>query len=346
MLAPALHGAVGGAPVGYVAVAFPSLATVRAILGSVSSPGGHSLSRESVVGKLSALSAATDGVFRGCAAVGLGISRKRLHHLGGVGVIERVLPDTYRLTAVAPSNRQSLRAALLWAGPRAAAAGRSAGELYGLDGVRAPRPEIVVPRTQSPRAANVVVHRPERQHALMIRTRQGLRVTGVEPTLVALGAALDDEAFEIACEDARRRQLTSVPALRAYLEHFAIAGRPGVTALRDLLDDLDPVHAARSVLEVKTRRLLVARGFTHFVREFPLAWNGRTYRFDFAFERERTILETNGRRWHDDANDYAFDNEKWSVPGRHGYRIVLATWDKVARQPVALLSELATTLAA
>jgi very-short-patch-repair endonuclease len=97
---------------------------------------------------------------------------------------------------------------------------------------------------------------------------------------------------------------------------------------------------------VKTRRLLVARGFTHFIREFPLTWNGCTYRYDFAFEPERTILETNGRRWHDDPDDYELDNEKWSIPGRHGYRIVLATWDKVTRQPAALLSELATTRAA
>ena len=164
--------------------------------------------------------------------------------------------------------------------------------------------------------------------------------------MVALGAVLETEAFEIACEDARRRRLTSVSALRAYLSRFGSAGRPGVTQLRDLLDELDPAHAARSVLEVKTRRLLVASGFTDFVREFPLDWHGHTYRFDFAFTRRRTILETNGRRWHDDANDYEFDNEKWSVPGRHGYRIVLATWDKVTVRPAQLLTELAVTFAA
>ena len=116
--------------------------------------------------------------------------------------------------------------------------------------------------------------------------------------------------------------------------------------MRRLLDEIDPVHPARSVLEVKTRRLLVANGFTDFVREFPLAGNARTYLFDFVFARRRTILETNGRRWHDDATDYEDDNEKWSVPGRHGYRVVFATWDKVTRRPRELLSELATTLAA
>ena len=100
------------------------------------------------------------------------------------------------------------------------------------------------------------------------------------------------------------------------------------------------MHPAASTLEVKTRRLLVANDLTDFVREFPLAWNGRKYRYDFCFERRRTILEVNGRRWHDDSADYEHDNEKWSVPGRHGYRIVFATWEKVTHKADALLQEL------
>ena len=107
----------------------------------------------------------------------------------------------------------------------------------------------------------------------------GIRVTGVEPTLLALGSALDGEAFEIACEDARRRRLTSVPALHAYLAKHGRRGRPGVAVMRALLSELDPKHPSRSTLEVKTRRLLVAHGLRDFVREFPLDWNGRTYYF-------------------------------------------------------------------
>ncbi|MGQ0825486.1 MAG: hypothetical protein ACT4OX_10755 [Actinomycetota bacterium] len=119
-----------------------------------------------------------------------------------------------------------------------------------------------------------------------------------------------------------------------------------MTPLRQLLDELDPETPSRSTLEVKTRRLLVASGITDFVREFPLEWSGRSYYFDFAFERRMTILETNGRRWHDDARDYEHDNAKCSVPGGHGYKLVFATWDKVIRQPEQLLADLAATLAA
>jgi hypothetical protein len=174
----------------------------------------------------------------------------------------------------------------------------------------------------------------------MLRARTGFVVTRVEPTLVALAASLNGEPFEIACEDARRRQLTSVPALTAYLDRFGGPGRAGVASLRRVLGELDPITAARSTLEVKTRRLLVEHGLRDFVREFPLTWNGNTYRFDFAFVRRRTILEANDRRWHDDPNDYERANEKWNVPGRLGYRIVFATWDTVTRRPQQLIADL------
>lgn len=302
------------------------------------------MAHESAIGLLSQLSAPSLGVFRGRAAVELGVSRKQIASLRAAGVVDRLLADTYRMTAVSRSGEQALRAALLWAGDQAAAAGASAGELYGLEGVRACAPEIIVPRSSRARNASVVVHRSDDLAALMLRRRRGLRVTGVEPTLVTLAATLDNEAVELACEDARRRRLTSVSAMHAYIARFSRPGRTGIGNLRKLLDELDPVHAARSTLEVKTRRLLVANGFTDFVRELPLEWHGRTYCFDFGFERRRTILETNGRRWHDDPTDYERDNEKWSVPGRHGYRVVFATWDKVTRQPARLVSELAATL--
>src|SRR5438876_73519 len=82
-----------------------------------------------------------------------------------------------------------------------------------------------------------------------------------------LAAVLDDEALEIACEDARRRRLTSVAALRNYLARFRAPGRAGSRRLDRLLDELDPAHAARSTLEVKARRLLATHGITGFVRE-------------------------------------------------------------------------------
>jgi hypothetical protein len=61
----------------------------------------------------------------------------------------------------------------------------------------------------------------------MIRTVRGLPTTGVEATLLRLAHELGEEEFEVACEDARRRQLTSIAALERYLERHARRGRPG-----------------------------------------------------------------------------------------------------------------------
>jgi predicted transcriptional regulator of viral defense system len=188
--------------------------------------------REQPVAVLAELSARSLGVFRGSAAVERGVTRKQLSRYLVAGVIERMLPDTYRVTAVARSSEQVLRAALLWAGDGAAAAGSSAGEVYGLEGVRADAPEIVVPPSVRGTSTHVIVHHIRGRAALMIRQHRGLRVTGVECTLVHLAATLDAEVFEIACEDARRRQLTSVPTLRVYLVRFGRRGRPGVAATR------------------------------------------------------------------------------------------------------------------
>jgi hypothetical protein len=243
------------------------------------------MAQESPLVILSMLSARSVGVFRGQAAVDLGVSRKQLASLSKCGVVVRELPDTYRMSAVPRSGEQRIRAALLWAGDDAAAAGWSAGELFGLEGVRAAQPEIVVSRSNRVRSSSVIVHHSVDRAALMVRNLRGIRATGIEATLVSLAHTLDAEGLEIACEDARRRRLTSVPALNAYLIRFGCPGRRGSARLRRLLDELDPRRPSLSTLEVKARRLLVAHGFTDFQREFPLEWNGRVHYFDFAFER-------------------------------------------------------------
>ena len=297
------------------------------------------MSEEPAIATLSRLGIRASGVFCLADASAAGVTANQVSGLVKAGVIERVLPRTYRLSAVRRSSEQDVQAALLWAGEEAAVAGRSAAERYRLEGVRASRPEIAVPHGTRARTDFALVMEGDAR-ALMVRMVNGLPTTGVEATLLRLAHLLDEESFEIACEDARRRRLTSIPALLRYLERHGKRGRPGVTALRRTLDELDAEHPARSVLEVRTRRLLVAHGLDDFTREFPLEWKGRTYRYDFAFPARRVILETNGRRWHDDATDYEHDNEKWSVPGRCGYRIVFATWGKVDQRPDDLIDEL------
>ena len=167
------------------------------------------------IGALAELGAESLGVFRARAAVEANVTREQLSVFRAAGIIERELPGVYRMTAVERSAEQRLRAALMWAGDDSAAASLSAAATFKLEGVRASVPEIVVPNSNYVRSKHVVVHRADDMRPLMVRRYRGLRVTGIEATLVALAHALDGEALEIACEDARRRGLTGVPQLRA-----------------------------------------------------------------------------------------------------------------------------------
>jgi hypothetical protein len=176
----------------------------------------------------------------------LGIPAKQLWAMQRDGLITRVHPGVYRLASVPPTPFQLLHAALAWAGPDAAAAGRSAATGYRLEGVVTAKPEIVVPESKRARSKSIVVHHARDRRPLMIRMVDGVPTTGVEATMLLLAHLVDAEALEVACEDARRRRLTSMAALHAYLDRWQQRGRPGQLNLRRLLAELDPQHPARS----------------------------------------------------------------------------------------------------
>lgn len=299
---------------------------------------------KSVFQTIAEISRTTAGAFRSADALQRGISERELRTVIRNGLVARRFPGVYVIAGAPDLLNQRLHAALLWAGEASAVAAQSAGELLRLEGVHSERPVIAVPASNRKRHPDVRLIRYVSRTPMMIRNGHGMPVVGAEAMLCQLAGSMDREAFEVACEDARRKRLTSIPALRAYLDRFGASGRNGSGELRKLLTELDPVRPSNSVLEIKARRLLTSNGLRGFVREFPLEWNGRRYYFDFAFPQQRVILETNGRRWHDDAADYEFDNEKWSVPGQHGFRIVFATWHKVLGAPLAFVEEVRSAL--
>ena len=305
---------------------------------------GRYMATKSAFQRVADLARASAGAFRIVDALSVGVSEREIRTLCRNGLVERTLPGIYVVAGSPQVVVQKLHAALLWSGEGAAVAAQSAGELLRLEGVHSAAAVIAVPASNRKRHPDVRVIRYTSRAAMMVRRERGIPMVGTEAMLCQLGSALDREALEIACEDARRRKLTSIPALRAYLDLFGASGRNGVGALRDLLNELDPLRPSNSVLEVKVRRLLIAHGLDGFVREFPLEWRGRRYYFDFCFPQQRVILETNGQRWHDDVADYEFDNEKWSVPGRLGYRIVFATWRKALLAPLRFIDEVRAAL--
>ena len=295
--------------------------------------------QEAVITTLSRLSARSLGVFRAEGATALGVTTNQLARLSRQGVIERMHPSTYRMTAVTPSSAQRLHAALLWAGDCAAVAGRSAGELYRLEGVRAPQPEIVVPHHRRGRMTGMTVYHGD-PAALMVRRVAGFRATGVEATLLCLAHLFDGEAFEVACEDARRRRLTSVPALRAVPRPLRA---PRATGRRtDAPDAVRARSQASGAIDPGSQDPAAARRPRHHRLRAGVPTRVERPHLPLRLRVHRRARDPRGQR----PSLARRRGRLRTRPGevecarRRGFRIVFATWDTITRRPQEFVDEL------
>jgi hypothetical protein len=220
----------------------------------------------------------------------LGLSPKQIRGWTASGRFDRVLPGVLRLAGAPTTREQDLFAAALWGGSDALVSHRSAGELWGFDGVKAAKHEITVPAVAMKRSTEIVVHN-TRTPATQRRTRRGLPTTTPERTLVDLAGALDAKQLEIAFESARReRQVTTASVQRA-LGRLGAQGRPGSEQLQTLLTVLAAEPPAESALEVMAARLLRESDLLKPQRQVEVVASGVKYRLDFAwpraFERDR-----------------------------------------------------------
>jgi predicted transcriptional regulator of viral defense system len=253
----------------------------------------------------------------------LGVSGKQVRAWTASGRLERVTPGVVRVAGVPKTRDQLLRAATLWGGVHALASHRSAGELWGFDGVKAAnQPEITMPAKELKQSADIVVHS-TRAAVTDRRVRRGVPTTSPERTLIDLAGSLRPEQLEIAFESARRERHVTTASLERALARVGAKGRRGGEALQQLLATLANEPPCESALEVLTARMLRATDLPKPQRQVPVTAFDRDYRLDFAWPSERVALECDGRKWHEIESDFERDRQRWSaITAATGYRIV------------------------
>lgn len=175
----------------------------------------------------------------------------------------------YRSGAVPPSWHQRVFAACLWAGPRAVASHRSAGALWGLDGVK--RRVVEISTTRQVTAPGVIVHRSKDWIGADESNLEGIPVTTVHRTLIDLPAVMKEEALEIALDSALSQRLTSVSFMWRRLNRLGGRGRSGSALLRKMLVERTGLtQHAQNGAETKLVRLLQQRGLDGFVKQFTI----------------------------------------------------------------------------
>ena len=254
---------------------------------------------------------------------------------------QRLIPvaqGVYRAPGTAWTRGAAHMAALLTAGPHAALAGWSAGELHGFTDARPGPLEAVVPgdRRTSVRAPSLVrVRRSANLLSCDVQELGGLRLTTGARTLLDLAAQVRsvEQLAEVTATAVRvgATDLTRVESV--------VARCPRARGRRGLLDAIaflgNDGTAARSEVEIAALGAIVGAGLprpllAHRVLDDTGAFVAEV---DLAYPDLRIAIEIDGYRWHSTPAQKRRDEQRQNRLILLGWRVLRFSASEVRRHP-------------
>jgi very-short-patch-repair endonuclease len=273
-------------------------------------------------------------------ALDAGMTRKMIRHRVATGRWILVFTDVYRIAGAPDSWHGRLAAAEEWVGRETIFSHRTAGGLYGLDGVAKGIVELTAPTTR--RDPRVTIHR-RRGQPLRSRSVGGFPVTTVEQTLLDLCSVLPPVRCGRALDDALRRRLTTLTRLQELLQDSK--AKTGATVFRRLLsfrDDRD--GAVASQLETRLLHILRRIRGHGFVPQLRVDTAGHVYFLDFGFPTEMVAVEGHSIRWHLGEDAFKADVKRDRRLTLLGWVVLYFLWDEVWFEPDRVEAEVRTAL--
>ena len=257
---------------------------------------------------------------------------------------------TYRVAGAPLTKHTETIAAVLAAGPGAAASHASSAWLWGLVPTAPERPQVTVPLPRHARLAGVEVHRVTELDERWIRRRQ--RIPAMDPlrTMLVLGASLPRAEVADALERGVMSGTFSIAALEWVRAELGERGRNGCGVLRAILDDR-ALGSARpdGMLEPRMAQLCARYGVERPVFQHRVVDSSGNFvaKVDFAYPDVRAFLEVDGYEVHGTpaAMEADFDRQNrlvalgW-VPIRFGWRRLVRQPKRVADQVTEVLATL------
>lgn len=296
-----------------------------------------------------------DATFAAVAATQWGLlTRRQVHEAGGgSSVIERRLRagrwarvghHVFRIEGTPPSWQQRVLAAVLDAGPGAAATGRPAAALWALPGFSGGRPEVLVPTGSNHRPASGLVRETRRLPPHHVTSRHGICVVTPARLVVELAVREHPKRVERAAENAIASSILTPASLASVVSELAGRGRRGSGFLRELTDALLPGYIPpASELESRFRDVTAAAGISGWVRQADVGGDEWAGRVDVVFHAAKLVVELDSRRWHDSRGAIEADRQRDNRLVAAGWRVIRITWRQLHDDPggvVALLRRL------
>jgi len=138
-----------------------------------------------------------------------------------------------------------------------------------------------------------------------------------------------------------------VPDLEELLTHLAARGRPGIGAMRAVVEARSVAYRApESTLEAIFTELLRDHGFPEPARQVrphgAPAWIDRV---DFTWSAARLVVETDGGAYHDSPSDRAHDERRDRALERAGWTVLRFGWTDIMHRPTSVVRVLRHALA-
>lgn len=230
----------------------------------------------------------------------LGFTPRMREHRTSVGRWVPAYDGVYRMAGTPITWRGHLLAACLAAGPTAAGSHRSAAAIWDVGGGDRRIREILCRRWRRTKEPGLVVHETKVLEPHDVTVVDGIPVTTIERTLLDLGAVRHPLTVERAVETALRKELTSLPDLRATVRRLGRPGRNGAGVLRRIIDPRDPHRRlTESTMEMKLLQVIRTHGLPEPVTQFEIRERGvLVARVDAAYPDLRIALEYESLDWH------------------------------------------------
>jgi hypothetical protein len=266
----------------------------------------------------------------------LGMTRKQVQSRVNGGEWVRMHRGVYRSAAAPPSWRAEVLAGAL--AVRGVASHRCAAALWGLAGWTEPPVEVLIPE---PRRTTVAlrIHRTTQLDRIDRQVRSAIPVTGIERTIIDLGAVVSLRRVELAAESALRQRLVTWPSLRMCLIRHARRGRDGCGRLRALLearhgDEQLPASEWSRLVD----HLLTDRGLPPAWLEHPVFDHSGVLfaRLDLAWPSLKVAIELDSVRWHLNRTSFERDRRKRNRLRLQGWVIHEVTWTMSIEDPAGL----------
>lgn len=235
-------------------------------------------------------------------------------------------------------------AALLALGPAAALSHVTALRIHGLaetDPDR--RVHVVVPHVSQVMAGmDVVRHRSRAMGPLDVVRVEGLVATTAARAIMDTAAGSPRWRVEARLLSARQRGLLTEREARRQQER-----RPQVAGAGRYRRALEVLAASDSdsILEHRTRRVLLDAGLEPTPAPHPVLAGGRTLVVDIAFPTHRLAIECDGYGFHSSRAAFSTDRRRWGLLRDAGWTVVWTTWQRTHDEPGGLVAEVRRLLA-